>query len=120
MNLSVTGHHLVVTPGLLEYVMSRLNRLKSRLEDSTRVVVRFAGKRKNGWAQSIHISINLPGKVIVIREFLRREIGDFYTSVNKAVGMLAEKLDRHAHTQDKTHRSARTVVRSNKYTAAAV
>lgn len=94
MNLTISGHQLEVTDGIGSAVRNHIACLKQCLADATRVNVLFTGARKNGHAQSIQISVHLPGKKeIVIKKFSRRLV-DFYTTIHEAFLKLKATLNR--------------------------
>ena len=108
MQIAIKGHHIEVTPALDAYIRQRLDRLKGRLSKATHVVVSLAGKKKNGLVPSIQIAVHFAGRqTIVIKEFLKKTVADFYTTVGVAFDALANGIETFAGKIDKKHQRER-------------
>ncbi len=116
MNLQIVGHHLDVTPAMREYVLTRIARFKDRFTGAVTVVVRFCGKKKNSWAQSVRVEFHMKGrKVIGVTESLSRTVDSFYSSINRALESICFRLEQYATAKTgKSHRHERTFVRKSK------
>jgi len=83
MNLSLTGHHLEVTPALRDYVQSKLERITNHFDHVIDVKVTLTVEKL---AQKAEATIHVPGND------LHAECSneDMYS----AIDLLADKLDR--------------------------
>lgn len=118
MNLTITGHQIVVTPAITASIESALARIDARISDSTRVTVRIAGKRKNGNVPSLKIEMRFPGKrVLEVTQYLSRTMYDFYTAIKVAFERLERLLERTSAKADKTHHRTRVAVRKERQLA---
>jgi putative sigma-54 modulation protein len=83
MNLSVSGHHLEVTPALRSYVQSKLGRVKRHFDHVIDAhVILTANKVK----QKAEVTLHVRGKDL----HCESEEVDLYA----AIDLLADKLDR--------------------------
>jgi len=83
MNLSITGHHLEVTPALREYVTQKLDRIRRHFDRVIDVKVFLSVDKL---VQKAEINIHVRGKEI----FAEATDADLYA----AIDALADKLDR--------------------------
>lgn len=88
MNLTISGHHLELTPALREYVQNKLERIKRHFDHVIDVVViltveKITEKEKR---QKAEINLNLRGKSLHVESFAQ----DLYA----AIDTLIDKLDR--------------------------
>ena len=83
MNLSITGHHLEVTPALRDYVTQKLERITRHFDRVIDVKVFLSVDKL---VQKAEINIHLRGKEI------RAEATD--ADLYAAIDSLADKLDR--------------------------
>ena len=84
MNLSISGHHLVVTPALREYVTSKLNRIRHHFDQVIDVNVILSVDNK--LRQRAEIALHVAGKDL----FAESSDTDLYA----AIDCLIDKLDR--------------------------
>jgi putative sigma-54 modulation protein len=83
MNLTLTGHHLEITPAIRDYVTSKMSRLNRHFDHVIDVnVVMTVQKLK----QKIEANVHVRGKDI----FAESDDGDLYA----AIDLLVDKLDR--------------------------
>jgi putative sigma-54 modulation protein len=83
MNLSVSGHHLEVTPAIRSYVQSKIGRITRHFDHVIDAhVILTADKLK----QKAEVTLHVPGKEL----HCESEQADLYA----AIDMLADKLDR--------------------------
>lgn len=83
MNLTVTGHHLEVTPAIRDYVTDRIKKVTRHFDNVIDVtVILSVEKLKQKAEANMHVS----GKDI----FVQAEDGDLYAAIDS----LADKLDR--------------------------
>jgi putative sigma-54 modulation protein len=97
MNLSVSGHHLEVTPALRSYVQEKIGRVTRHFDQVIDAhVILTANKVK----QKAEVTLHVPGKDL----HCECEQGDLYA----AIDVLADKLDRQVlKYKDKLHESRR-------------
>jgi putative sigma-54 modulation protein len=103
MNLSITGHHLEVTPALREYITAKLDRIKRHFDQVVDISVLLSVEKLQ---QRAEVTVHVRGKDL----FAESVHEDLYA----AVDTLIDKLDRqvlkyketrqgHAHESPKRH-----------------
>ena len=83
MNLTISGHHLDVTPAIRDYVTSKLDRVRRHFDRVIDVTVVLSVEKLR---QKAEINLHLPGK-----ELHCEAIDD---SLYAAIDLLSDKLDR--------------------------
>jgi putative sigma-54 modulation protein len=83
MNLSVSGHHLEVTPALRSYVEAKIARVTRHFDH---VIDAHVILTANKLVQKAEVTLHVPGKDL----HCECEEGDLYA----AIDVLADKLDR--------------------------
>ncbi|KAF7600820.1 MAG: ribosomal subunit interface protein [Candidatus Dactylopiibacterium carminicum] len=83
MNITITGHHLDVTPALREYVTSKLDRVIRHFDHVTATHVTLSVQKLK---QKADVTVHVRGKDIHVES----EADDLYA----AIDALADKLDR--------------------------
>jgi putative sigma-54 modulation protein len=83
MNLTVTGHHVALTPAIRSYVEGKLERVMRHCEDVTAVSVILSVEKLRRKAEA---NVHVRGQDI----YVEHEDGDLYA----AIDVLADKLDR--------------------------
>jgi len=83
MNLTITGHHLEVTPAIRDYVNAKLDRITRHFDQVIDVNVTLTVEKL---IQKIDANIHVRGKEI----HAQSEDGDMYAAIDS----LADKLDR--------------------------
>jgi putative sigma-54 modulation protein len=83
MNLTITGHHLEVTPALREYVTSKLDRVIRHFDNVTATHVTLSVQKLR---QKADVTVHVTGKDIHVES----ENDDLYA----AIDAMADKLDR--------------------------
>jgi len=89
MNMTISGHHLEVTPALHNYVVNKLERVMRHFDQvvDVRVLLSVESSREKGLRQTAECSIHVPGSDL----FAQSAKEDLYAAVDD----LADKLDRH-------------------------
>jgi len=88
MNLTLTGHHLDITPSLREYVMTKLNRLTKHFDHVIGVnVVLSVEKMVQRAEATVHISGN--------DLFVQSQDSDMYAAIDALASKLDRKIVRH-------------------------
>lgn len=83
MQITLSGHHVEVTPALRAYVTSKLDRLERHFDHVTDIRVTLSVEKLR---QKAEATLNLSGASL----FANAEDGDLYA----AIDALADKLDR--------------------------
>ena len=83
MNLNVSGHHVEVTPAILTYVRSKLERVTRHFDHVIDAHVILTADKVT---QKAEVTLHVPGKDL----HCECEDGDLYA----AIDVLADKLDR--------------------------
>lgn len=83
MNLTISGHHLEVTPAIREYVLNKLSRIKRHFDHVIDVTVVLSVEKLQ---QKAEINLHMRGKDIHCEAI----DADLYA----AIDCLADKLDR--------------------------
>lgn len=83
MNLSLTGHHLEITPAIRDYVKAKLDRITRHFDHVIDINVILSTEKLR---KKIEVNLHTSGKDI----FAQAEDGDMYA----AIDLVADKLDR--------------------------
>lgn len=83
MNLTITGHHVEVTPAIREYVNGKLDRVIRHFDNVTSVTVVLSVEKLK---QKAEVTVHVRGKDIHVES----DDGDMYA----AIDALTDKLDR--------------------------
>ena len=88
MNLTISGHHLDVTPALRNYVTTKLDRITRHFDQvvDIRVLLTVEKQKEKERRQKAHCRIHVKGKDI--------DAESAHTDMYAAVDELADKLDR--------------------------
>ncbi|MCU0564584.1 MAG: ribosome-associated translation inhibitor RaiA [Desulfobacterales bacterium] len=104
MNLTITGHHLEVTPAIRDYVAGKLDRVIRHFDNVTSVNVILSVEKLH---QKAEVTVHVRGKDI----FVETDDADLYAAIDG----LVDKLDRQVlkykernadHTRDTLKRQA--------------
>jgi putative sigma-54 modulation protein len=98
MNLSLTGHHLEVTPAMRDYVHSKLERVTNHFDQVIDVKVTLSVEKLQ---HKVEATMHVPGNDL--------HVTCTDENMYSAIDMLADKLDRqvlkHKEKQGDHHRS---------------
>jgi putative sigma-54 modulation protein len=83
MNLTVTGHHLEVTPAIRDYVTDKIKKVTRHFDHVIDVTVTLSVEKLQ---QKAEANVHVSGKDI----FVQTEDSDLYAAIDS----LADKLDR--------------------------
>ncbi|MGH8797296.1 MAG: ribosome hibernation-promoting factor, HPF/YfiA family [Caldimonas sp.] len=88
MNLTISGHHLEVTPALREYVLTKLDRITRHFDQVVDISVLLSVEKlsQKERRQKAEVTIHVKGKDI----FAEQSSEDLYASIDQ----LMDKLDR--------------------------
>lgn len=102
MNITISGHHLEVTPAIREYVHTKLERVKRHFDQviDVAVILTVDNLTEKEKRQKAEIKLNMSGKTVYVESLSH----DLYA----AVDALIDKLDRQvikykAKVQDHGH-----------------
>ena len=88
MNLTISGHHLEVTPAIREYVQTKLERVKRHFDHviDIAVILTVDNLTEKEKRQKAEINLHMSGKTIYVESMA----ADMYA----AIDTLTDKLDR--------------------------
>ena len=88
MNLTISGHHLEITPALRSYVTTKLDRISRHFDQvvDIKVLLTVDNMKEKDHRQKAECNIHVKGKDI----FAESSHADLYAAVDE----LADKLDR--------------------------
>ncbi len=109
MNLTISGHHLDVTPALREYVMTKLDRVTRHFDQvvDIKALLTVDNLKEKDLRQRAECNIHVKGRDL----FAESAHADLYAAVDD----LADKLDRQVlrykdKTQDHHHDAAKRLM----------
>jgi putative sigma-54 modulation protein len=92
MNLSITGHHLEVTPALRDYITSKLERVRRHFDQVVDVSVILSVEKLQ---QRAEISMHVPGKDL----FAESIDQDLYAAIDALIDKLDRQVLKHKETR---------------------
>ena len=102
MNLTISGHHLDVTPALREYVLTKLERVTRHFDQVVDITVRLCVEKlsEKERRQRAEVTLHVKGKDI----FVEHSSEDLYAAIDQLVDKLdrqvikhKDKIQGHAH-----------------------
>jgi putative sigma-54 modulation protein len=106
MNLTISGHHLEVTPALREYVLTKLDRITRHFDDIVDVTVLLTVEnlKEKERRQKAVVTLHMKGKDI----FVEQAHEDLYAAVDQLMDKLDRQVVRHKdRLQDHHHSSGK-------------
>lgn len=106
MNLTISGHHLDITPPLREYVLSKLERITRHFDQvvDINVLLTVQNLTEKDLRQKAEVTLHVKGKDI----FIEHASEDMYAAVDELMDKLDRQVCRHkARLQDHHHVSAK-------------
>lgn len=93
MNLTISGHHLEVTPALRSYVTNKLDRIKRHFDQvvDVRVILTVENQKEKERRQKAECNIHIKG----IELFAECANEDLYAAVDELVDKLDRQVVRH-------------------------
>lgn len=88
MNLTITGHHLEVTPAIREYVTNKLDRVIRHFDNVTSVGVILSVEKLR---QKADVTLRVRGKDI----YVESEDTDLYAAIDAMVDKLDRQIVKH-------------------------
>ena len=104
MNLTISGHHLEVTPALRGYVTSKLQRLTRHYEDlvDVNVILTVESIKEKKLRQKAECSIHVKGSEM----FAESAHADLYAAVDELMDKLDRQVVRHKDRVQNHHHEA--------------
>lgn len=102
MNLTISGHHLEVTPALREYVTSKLDRITRHFDQvvDIKVLLTVENEREKERRQKAECRIHVKGRDL----FAESADADLYAALDGLIDKLNLQVGRHKERiQDHTH-----------------
>jgi putative sigma-54 modulation protein len=92
MNLTITGHHLEVTPSIKSYVTEKLGKVSNHFDDIVDAKVTLSvEKHKEKDGQHAECTLHLKGADL----FAESTNADLYAAIDEMVGKLDRQVLRH-------------------------
>ena len=103
MNLTISGHHLEVTPALREYVLTKLDRITRHFDDIVDVTVLLTVEnlKEKERRQKAVVTLHMKGKDI----FVEQAHEDLYAAVDQLMDKLDRQVVRHKDRLQDHHHS---------------
>jgi putative sigma-54 modulation protein len=109
MNLTISGHHLEVTPALRSYVTAKLDRIKRHFDQvvDVKVLLTVENQKEKERRQRAECSIHVKGNDI----FAESAHEDLYAAVDELVDKLDRQVVRHKdRIQDHHHEAPKRLM----------
>jgi putative sigma-54 modulation protein len=106
MNLTISGHHLDVTPSLREYVLTKLERIIRHFDQvvDVNVLLSVVNMREKERRQKAEVTLHVKGKDI----FVENSHEDLYAAIDQLMDKLDRQVCRHKDKlQDHHHQAAK-------------
>lgn len=104
MNLTISGHHMEVTPALREYVMNKMERVIRHFDQvvDVHVLLSVENMREKELRQKAEVTLRVKGREI----FLEHAHEDLYAAVDQLMDKLDRQVVRHKDRVQKHHHLA--------------
>ncbi|MEZ7815504.1 MAG: ribosome-associated translation inhibitor RaiA [Burkholderiaceae bacterium] len=109
MNLTISGHHLDVTPALRNYVTSKLDKITRHFDQvvDVRVLLTVDNLKEKDLRQRAECNIHVKGKDL----FAESAHADLYAALDDLVDKMDRQVLRHKDkSQDHSHQSAKRLM----------
>lgn len=106
MNLTISGHHLEVTPSLREYVVTKLDRVTRHFDQvvDVSVLLTVDNPREKDRRQRAEVTLRVKGRDI----FVEQSHEDLYAAIDQLMDKLDRQVVKHKDkVQDHHHASAK-------------
>jgi putative sigma-54 modulation protein len=106
MNLTISGHHLEVTPALREYVLTKLDRVTRHFDQvvDVSVLLSVEKQKEKERRQRAEVTLHAKGKEI----FVEHSHEDLYAAIDQLMDKLDRQVLRHKDKlQNHHHASAK-------------
>ena len=108
MNLTISGHHLDVTPALREYVLTTLERVTRHFDQvvDINVLLSVEKLKEKERRQKAEVTLHVKGKDI----FIEQASEDMYAAIDQLMDKLDRQVCRHKDkVQDHHHASPKRI-----------
>ena len=108
MNLTISGHHLDVTPALREYVMTKLERVTRHFDQVVDITVLLCVEKpaEKERRQRAEVTLHVKGKDI----FAECSSEDMYATIDQLMDKLDRQVVRHkSKVQNHHHEAAKRI-----------
>jgi putative sigma-54 modulation protein len=104
MNLTISGHHLEVTPALREYALTKLERITRHFDQVVDITVLLSIEKpaEKERRQRAEVTVHVKGKDL----FAECSSEDLYASIDQVVDKLDRQLVRHKDRVQDHHHAA--------------
>ena len=108
MNVTISGHHLEVTPSLREYVLTKLDRVTRHFDQvvDINVLLSIEKLKEKELRQRAEVTLHVKGRDIFVEQCNE----DMYAAVDQLMDKLDRQVCRHKDkVQDHHHASAKRI-----------
>ncbi len=104
MNLTISGHHLAVTPALREYVLNKLDRITRHFDQvvDVNVLLRVEKMKEKERRQTAEVTLHVKGRDI----FVEQAHEDLYAAIDQLMDKLDRQVVRHKDRVQDHHHTA--------------
>jgi putative sigma-54 modulation protein len=104
MNLTISGHHLEVTPALREYVLNKLDRITRHFDQvvDVTVLLRVEKMKEKERRQTAEVTLHVKGRDI----FVEQAHEDLYAAIDQLMDKLDRQVMRHKDRVQDHHHAA--------------
>lgn len=104
MNLTISGHHLEVTPSLREYVVTKLERVTRHFDQVVGITVLLSIEKlkEKERRQKAEVTLHVKGKDI----FVEHAHEDLYAAIDELMDKLDRQVCRHKDRVQNHHHAA--------------
>lgn len=103
MNLTVTGHHIEVTPAIRDYVTDKIKKVTRHFDHVIDVNVILSVEKL---VQKAEVNLHVSGKDI----FVQAEDADLYAAIDSLVDKLDRQVVKHKEKNSDHHRGGKNQV----------
>jgi putative sigma-54 modulation protein len=106
MNLTISGHHLEVTPALREYVLTKLDRVMRHFDQvvDVNVLLSVEKKKEKERRHCAEVTLHVKGRDI----FVEHASEDMYAAIDQLMDKLDRQVVRHKdRLQDHHHQAVK-------------
>jgi putative sigma-54 modulation protein len=104
MNLTISGHHLEITPSMREYVLTKLDRVTRHFDQvvDINVLLSFEKLKEKERRQKAEVTVHVKGKDIYVENFHE----DMYAAIDQLMDKLDRQVCRHKDKLQNHHHVA--------------
>lgn len=104
MNLTISGHHLDVTPALHEYVLTKLDRVTRHFDQvvDINVLLTVEKQKEKAKRQKAEVTLHVKGRDIYVEQASE----DLYAAIDSLVDKLDRQVVRHKDKLQDHHHTA--------------